>query len=146
MLWCCAQSCPTLCDPMGCSSIGLLCRWDFPGKNTGVGGRFPLQRDLPDPGIEPASPAIWQVGSLPLSHLGSPVFPDVHISHIFIHSSLDGHLGYFHILAITNKAMNTGMHVSLLTSVSVFFRYTSSSGIAGSYSSSTFSLGGTLHS
>ena len=27
--------------------------------------------DLPDPGIEPASPA-WQVDSLPLSHLESP--------------------------------------------------------------------------
>jgi len=28
-------------------------------------------RDLPDPGIEPASPD-WQVDSLPLSHLEAP--------------------------------------------------------------------------
>ena len=28
--------------------------------------------DLPDPGIEPESPA-WQVNSLPLRHLGSPL-------------------------------------------------------------------------
>ena len=28
--------------------------------------------DRPNPGIEPASPA-WQVGSLPLNHLGSPI-------------------------------------------------------------------------
>jgi len=32
---------------------------------------FPSSEDLPDPGIEPVSPA-WQVDSLPLSHLGSP--------------------------------------------------------------------------
>ena len=33
----------------------LLCPWDFPGKNTGVGCHFLLQGDLPDPGIEPMS-------------------------------------------------------------------------------------------
>ena len=38
---------------------------------------FPTPGDLPDPEIEPESPA-WQAGSLPLSHLGggpSPVLP-----------------------------------------------------------------------
>ena len=29
-----------------------LCPWDFPGKNTGVGCHFLLQKDLPDPRIE----------------------------------------------------------------------------------------------
>jgi len=34
---------------------------------------FPSPGDLPDPGIEPASPAVpLQVDSLPLSHQGSP--------------------------------------------------------------------------
>ena len=28
---------PTLCDPMDCSPTRLLCPWDSPGKNTGVG-------------------------------------------------------------------------------------------------------------
>ena len=31
------QWCPTLCDPMDHSPPGLLCSWDFPGKDTGVG-------------------------------------------------------------------------------------------------------------
>ena len=34
---------------------------------------FPFPGDLPDPGSEPTSPA-WQVDSLPLKHLRSPVF------------------------------------------------------------------------
>ena len=36
----------------------FLCPWDFLGKNTGVGCRFPSPRDLPDPRIEPVSPAL----------------------------------------------------------------------------------------
>ena len=33
---------------------------------------FPSPGDLRDPEIEPASPTVWQVDSLPLSHLGNP--------------------------------------------------------------------------
>ena len=52
--------------------------------------------------------------------------------HIFIHSSVDGHLSYFHVLAIINStAMNIGMHVSL--SILVSSGYTPRSGIAGTY-------------
>ena len=33
--------------------------------------------------------------------------------HIFIHSSVYGHLGYFHVLAtVSSAAMNIGVHVS----------------------------------
>ena len=38
----CAQSCPTLCYPMDCIPERLLCPWDFPGQNTGVGCYFLL--------------------------------------------------------------------------------------------------------
>jgi len=50
----------------------------------------------------------------------------------FIHSSVDGHLDCFHVLAVVNSAaMNTGIHVSF--SILVSSRYTPRSGTAGSY-------------
>ena len=38
------QSCPTLCDPIDGSPPGSPVIWDSPGKNTGVGCHFLLQR------------------------------------------------------------------------------------------------------
>ena len=50
----------------------------------------------------------------------------------FIHSSVDGHLGCFHVLAIVNSAaMNNWIHVSF--SILVSSGYMPRSGIAGSY-------------
>ena len=37
------QSCVTLCDPIDGKPISLLCPWDSPGKNTGVGSHFLFQ-------------------------------------------------------------------------------------------------------
>ena len=61
--------------PQGLKPTRLLCPWDFPGKNTGVGCHFLLQGS--------SRPKNWtwifckssalQVDSLPLSHWGSPV-------------------------------------------------------------------------
>ena len=47
------QSCLTLCDPMDCKPTRLLCPWDFPGKNTGVGCHFLLQEIFPTQGLNP---------------------------------------------------------------------------------------------
>ena len=56
-----------------------------------------------------------------------------------IHSSLDGHLGCFHVMAIINSAvMNIGIHVSL--SILVSSVCMPSSGIAGLYDSSSSSF------
>ena len=46
---------------------GLYSPWNSLGQNTGVGKPFPSPGDLPNPGIEPRSPAL-QVDSLPQSH------------------------------------------------------------------------------
>ena len=50
----------------------------------------------------------------------------------FINSSVDGHLGCFHVLATVNgAAMNSGIHVSF--SILASSGYMPRSGFAGSY-------------
>ena len=70
---------------MSCGLVAKLCHFvtpwtaahqshlsmGFPRQECWSGLPFPSPGDLPDPGLEPASPA-WQVGSLPPSHLGGP--------------------------------------------------------------------------
>ena len=64
----------------------------------------------------------------------------VYIYHIFlIHSSVNRHLGSFHVLAIVNgAATNIGFHVFF--SKKVLFGHLPRSGIARSYGSSIFSF------
>ena len=58
----------------------------------------------------------------------------MHINHnFFIHSSVDGHLGSFHGLAIVESAaINIGVHVPLCISTPVSFGQIPSSAIGGS--------------
>ena len=66
-----AQSCPTLCDPMDCSPARLLCPWDSPGKNTGVGCHALLQGIFLTQGSNLGLPHCRQI-LYRLSHQGSP--------------------------------------------------------------------------
>ena len=62
----------------------------------------------------------------------------------FIHSSVDGHLGCFYVLALVNSAaMNNGIHVSF--SILVSSMNMPRSGISGSYGGLISSFLKTLH-
>ena len=66
-----AQSCLTLCDPVGCSPPGFSVHGDPPGKNTKVGCHALLQGMFPTQGLNLCL-LQQQADSLPLSHQGSP--------------------------------------------------------------------------
>ena len=69
-----AQSCPTLCDPMGSSlqCTKLLHPWDFQDKSTGVRCHFLLQGIFPSQGSNPGLSHCRQT-FYHLSHQGSLV-------------------------------------------------------------------------
>ena len=62
----------------------------------------------------------------------------------FIHSSVNGYLGGYHVLAVVDSvAVNTGIHVSF--QIMVLSECMSRSGIAGLYGNSAFSFLRNLH-
>ena len=71
------QSCLTLCDPMDCSlpgsSVHGISRQEYWGVLP-----FPSPGDLPNPGIEPRSPALW-ADTLPSEPPGKPTLYIVNI-------------------------------------------------------------------
>ena len=79
VLWLCRRMC--VCSLMsdslrlrGLQSMRLLCPWDVPGKNNGVGCHFLLQGLFLAQGsnLHLLHLLHWQADSLPLSHVGSP--------------------------------------------------------------------------
>ena len=70
----------------------LLCPWDLPGKNTGVGCHFLCQGIFPTQGSNLCLLCLlhWQPDSLPLSHLGNSGtrWPHPCHHHYYHHSSL----------------------------------------------------------
>ena len=62
----------------------------------------------------------------------------IHTHHIlFIHSSVDGHLGCFYLLAmVTNDDMNIGVQISLQVPAFNYFRYIRRFEITGLYGNS----------
>ena len=58
-------------QPYGLQPTRLLCPWRFSRQKYWSGLPFPSPGDLPNPGIEPRSPAL-QVDSLPSKPLGKP--------------------------------------------------------------------------
>ena len=67
--------------PHGLQSARLLCRWNYPGKNTGVGCHFFLQASFPT-----WESTAWQVDSLPL-YMHIPLYICIYI-YIYIHTYL----------------------------------------------------------
>ena len=62
--------------PHGLWPTRLFCPCRFPCKNTGIGGHFLVQGILPIQGSNPSLLHLlyWQADSLPLCHLGSPIY------------------------------------------------------------------------
>ena len=64
----------------------------------------------------------------------------VSVSHLFTQSSIDGHLGYLHIIAIVINVKKMWVHISHRNPVFISFGYMPRSGISGLYGKYMFNL------
>ena len=77
MCMCCVLSCSFMSDSLWSHELqatGLLCPWDFPGKNSGVGCHALLQGIFLTQGSNPHLSDVlhWQADFLPLAPPGKP--------------------------------------------------------------------------
>ena len=74
-------SCVQLFDSTNCSPLRLLCPWDSPDKNAGVGCHALLQRIFAAQGSNLCLLCLLhcQAGSLPPSHLGNLPFLNIYV-------------------------------------------------------------------
>ena len=92
-----AQSCPTLCDPMGCSPPGSSVHGILQARIL-EWVAIPFSRDLPDPGIKPVSPSLW-ADSLPNEPPGKPQLYHVNGPTItFVKVPAERSQGFFYLL------------------------------------------------
>ena len=74
-------------QPHGLQLAWILCLWNSPGKNAGVGCHFFLQGIFLTQQLNPHL-LCWQANSLPLHHLGSP--PTKNSIYIFVYMYILG--------------------------------------------------------
>ena len=79
-----AQSCPTLCDPMDYIARQAPLSMESSKQEYWSGLPFPPPGDLPDPGIEPVSPALAG-GFFTAEPPGKPVWSAVHVLKCDLH-------------------------------------------------------------
>ena len=61
-------------------TASLLCPWNSPGKNTGLGCHALLQGIFPTQGLNPHFLHLhWQAGSLPLAPAGKPIWENIYL-------------------------------------------------------------------
>ena len=103
---------------------------DFPDKNTGLVCHFFLQGIFPTQGSNPHL-LHWQVGSLPLSHQGSPKVVIIHCEVTFIYIKFE----HWPTSLLKGKIMGimTGRHTSPLGSHSITLNITNLMTVADSF-------------
>ena len=98
----------------------LLCPWDFPGKNTGVGCHFLLQGIFPTQGLNPCllCSLHWQADSLPLCQLGIPRIPNNEYKYTFFVCEDDASNSANCRLSIKNKVKPQGLTPEEMSDIS----------------------------
>ena len=101
------QSCPTLCDPKGCSTPGSSVSGDSAGKNTGVGCHALLQGFFPTQGSNPGLLHCRQI-LYQLSHQGSPRIMECVVYSFSRGSSQEKNQGLLHCRQILYQLSHQG--------------------------------------